>query len=381
MHKFEKQKKMTVLPNDPQHRLMKILFIAGDVSLIGGIEKYNRDFLAALGKTGVQASLVTRNKGGLWAKISFVFRVLWAFFRQRPDLVCCAHINFASLCLALSYLFNTRYTLALYGIEIPGIKGWIKRKAAAEAVLLITISDYAKSLILEQLPSAGDRIYMLPSAVDGGHFRITEKSRQLQSKHGLSGRPVILSLARLSTTEHKGQDRVLKSLSLVLEQVPDAIYLVVGGGCDERVEAVLREHPELRPSVVFSGAAANDLRVDYYNLADVYVLPSKFEGFGIVFIESLACGVPVVASDGYGCRAGLLDGELGLLASPDDLPAIAKAIVAILKKTAPPQLFERESLRQKTLAVYGIDKWNERVLSLVKLLSTGNINTKNQAGF
>lgn len=369
---------MAVSPNAQQHELMKILFIAGDVSLIGGIEKYNRDFLAALGKTGVQTLLVTRNKGGLRAKISFVFRVLWAFARQRPDFICCAHLNFAPLCLVFSYLFNTRYTLALYGIEIPGIKGWFKRKSAAEAVLLITISEYAKNLILEHLPGAGDRIYMLPSAVDGTVFTIKGRNRKLEARHGLSGRPVVLSLARLSTPEHKGQDRVLKSLMLVLQQVPDAIYLVVGGGSDERVDAVLREHPELRPSVVFAGAAADDQRVDYYNLADVYVLPSKFEGFGIVFIESLASGVPVVASDGYGCRAGLLDGELGLLVPPDDVPAIAQAIVAILQKTAKPQLFDREGLRRKTLAVYGMDKWNERVDSLVKRLASGNI--KNQAG-
>lgn len=356
---------------------MKILFIAGDVGLIGGIEKYNRDFLAALGKTGVHVSLVTRNKGGMWAKISFVLRALGAFVRQRPDLICCAHLNFASLCLALKYLFNTRYTLALYGIEISGIKGWLKRKAASGAVLLITISEYARNLILEQLPDAGDRIYMLPSAVDGDLFTI--KNEQLKAAYGLAGRPVILSLARLSTPEYKGQDRVLRSLPLVLQQVPDAIYLVVGGGTDERVDAVLREHPELRSSVVFAGPAADDQRVDYFNLADVYVLPSKFEGFGIVFIESLACGVPVVASDGYGCRAGLLNGELGLLVPPDDVPAIAQAIVEILQKTAPPQLFEREGLRRKTLAVYGMDKWNERVDNLVKLLTSGN--DKNKAGF
>jgi glycosyltransferase involved in cell wall biosynthesis len=277
------------------------------------------------------------------------------------------------VCLVLKHLFKVSYTLSLYGIEIADIQGWLKRKATQEAVVLITISEYAKNLILEQLPDAGDRIYMLPSSVDGSLFRVKEKNCQLQDRLGLTGRPIILSLARLSTLEHKGQDRVLRSMPLVLQQVPDAIYLVVGGGTDDRIDAVLREQPELRSSVVFTGAASDDERVDYYNLADVYVLPSKFEGFGIVFIESLACGVPVVASDGYGCRAGLLGGELGLLAKPDDLPAIANAIVAILKKTAPQQLFERNGLRHKTLAVYGMDKWNERVDTLVKRLFSGNV--------
>ena len=88
---------------------MKILFIAGDVDLIGGIEKYNRDFLAALCKLGVQVTLVTRNKGGLWAKISFVLRVLRTFVYQQPHLLCCAHLNFSPVCLILNQLFKVRY--------------------------------------------------------------------------------------------------------------------------------------------------------------------------------------------------------------------------------------------------------------------------------
>jgi glycosyltransferase involved in cell wall biosynthesis len=132
------------------------------------------------------------------------------------------------------------------------------------------------------------------------------------------------------------------------------------------VQAILGKHPELASSVIFTGPASNEDRVDFYNLGDVYVLPSKFEGFGIVFIESLACGVPVIASDAYGCREGLLNGELGLLVPPDDLKAIADAVVSILVKKAPNALFDREFLRRKTLEIYGIDTWNKRVKTLVE---------------
>ncbi len=359
-------------------RPLKIAFLAGDLSQVGGIEKYNRDFLAALQKSGCETFLVCRKKGGWLRKIYFVFNSFYVVLRQRPDVILSGHINFSPLCLLLKRIFNVRYTISLYGIEIPAMQGGFKKQAACGAELVITISEYARDMIVEYLPELSDRIYMLPSAVDGSQFNIKGKDGSLLAKHGLADRPVILSLARLSTSEHKGQDRVLQSLPLVLKQVPDAVYLIVGGGRDERVDAALMRRPELRSSVMMAGVAADDQRVDYYNLADVYVLPSKFEGFGIVFIESLACGVPVVASDGYGCRAGLLNGELGLLAPPDDVPAIAQAIVAILKKTAPPQLFDREGLRRRTLAVYGMDKWNERVDSLVKRLASGNI--KNQAG-
>jgi glycosyltransferase involved in cell wall biosynthesis len=146
--------------------------------------------------------------------------------------------------------------------------------------------------------------------------------------------------------------------------------LIVGGGTDERVNTTLRESPWLKNYVIFAGPASNEERVDYYNLGDVYVLPSKYEGFGIVFIESLACGVPVIASDGYGCREGLLNGELGIVVPPDDLQAIANAIELILDRKAPNSMFDKEYLRRKTLEIYGIETWNKRVENLINLLST-----------
>lgn len=350
---------------------MKILFVAGDVNRIGGIEKYNRDFLSALQKLGIRVTLVERHEGGVLAKLIFVLSMIWKYVKTRPDIIFCAHLNFSPVCLILKKCFGTPYTLALYGIEAIEIKGSLKRNAVLEAQRIVTISEYTTGLILKQFPEVKERLFMLPSAVDGSLFFIKEKDGVLVEKLGLTGRPTILSLARLSTLEHKGQDRVLKALPLVLEKVPNAIYLIVGNGEDERVNAVLKEHPELRKSVVFAGAASDKERVDFYNLGDVYVLPSKYEGFGIVFIESLACGVPVVASDAYGCREGLFNGALGLLVPPDDLKAIADAIVAILTKTAPSGIFDRENLRKRTLDMYGINTWDKRVEQLVTDLLPG----------
>lgn len=357
---------------------MKILFVAGDVNRIGGIEKYNRDFLSALAKAGHRTHLVERRKGGVGAKISFLLRFIWQFIKQRPDIIFCAHLNFSPVCVVLKALFGTPYTLALYGIEAIEIKGFLRDKAVRGAERIVTISEYTRGLILRQFPEVEERIFMHPSAVDGSIFSIKEKNGALVKKFGLAGRPVILSLARLSTPEHKGQDRVLQALPRVLEKVPDAIYLIVGSGNDDRVTAILGEYPELRKSVILAGPAPDSQRVDYYNLGDVYVLPSKYEGFGIVFIESLACGVPVIASDAYGCREGLLGGDLGLLVPPDDIGAIADAIMEILCKKAPGALFEREYLRKRTLGAYGMDAWNDRVKALTGLLcAPGPANTGN----
>ena len=91
---------------------MKLLFIAGDVSRIGGIEKYNRDFHSALKKTGASMVLVERRKGGVLAKLSFVLRVVWQFLKERPDIIFCGHLNFSPVCLILKKILKDLYLLS-----------------------------------------------------------------------------------------------------------------------------------------------------------------------------------------------------------------------------------------------------------------------------
>jgi glycosyltransferase involved in cell wall biosynthesis len=169
----------------------------------------------------------------------------------------------------------------------------------------------------------------------------------------------------LNGAEQKGYDRVIDALPLVLAEIPQARYVLVGGGEDARVQRALDRHG-LHDRVVLAGAVSAEELVDYYNLCDVYVMPSKLEGFAIVFLEALACGRPVVASHGYGCREALLDGDLGMTVDPDSREEIASAIVRLLKDP-PSQLADPESLRRRTLEHYDISAFKRRVVQAVRL--------------
>lgn len=348
---------------------MKLLYIAGDISRIGGIEKYNRDFINALKLAKADLTVLQRYKGGFFAKASFALRFLQKIIFNKYDHIICSHLNFAPLCLmAKKFIRTPPYTISLYGIEVLDVKSKYKARAICESDQIITISNYTKSYIIKQFPDAESKIFMLKSSVDGNKYYIKEKSKELLEKHKLNGRPIILTIARLSTSEYKGQDRVLKSLPRVLESVPDAIYLIVGGGEDSRVNEFLKYNPHLMDNVIFTGPVSDEAKVDYYNLGDLYILPSMYEGFGIVFIESLACGVPVIASDAYGCREGLLNGELGLLVQPEDTEEIASAIIKVLRKEASAQLYNREFLRKRNLEIYSIETWNKNVKNFLSKL-------------
>ena len=89
-------------------------------------------------------------------------------------------------------------------------------------------------------------------------------------------------------------------------------------------------------------------------------MPSKREGFGIVYIEALACGKPVLGGNRDGAIDALCHGELGVLVDPDDTHAIAKALIEILQKTYPNSLiYQPELLRQKAIATFGFDRFQQ----------------------
>lgn len=117
------------------------------------------------------------------------------------------------------------------------------------------------------------------------------------------------------------------------------------------------------------GSVTSEQRVELYNLCDLFILPSKNEGFGIVFIEALSCGIPIIAPDGFGCREALLDGDLGYLVDPDDIDAMASKIISILKISKDITLEKRLDIRNKSNNMYGRNKWNERVSSFVSKMN------------
>lgn len=344
----------------------RILYLCGDTSLIGGIEKYNRDFLSALESTGASVRSVQRKRGGLRSKIIFLFRSLVSILTFKPGYIVCAHLNFSPIAVWANRLGRIPYSVSLYGIEAINISKPIHRIAVGMAKKVIVISQYTKALVARQFAFGDDKYFMLSSSVNESENLLIEDVGALKEKYGFGDAAVVLTLSRLSTGEEKGQHRVLKAFAEVLKEFPTAIYVMAGPGTDRRVEEILEGEPELAASVVRLGAVTDAQRGELYNLCDVFVLPSKNEGFGIVFIEALACGAPVIASDGFGCREGLLNGQLGSVVDPDDVPQLASEISGVLRRAPMRDVVERRRTRSASLAVYGYRAWCEKVAKLVE---------------
>ena len=188
-----------------------------------------------------------------------------------------------------------------------------------------------------------------------------------------------------ATEQYKGYENVLLAFPEILARFPNARYLIVGDGPDrKRVEELSREL-RVEGKVIFAGYVPNEELSEHYNLCDVFAMPSKGEGFGIVFLEALACGKPVVAGNKDASVEPLLNGKLGRLVDPDNVDAVGEAICATLTEIPPspgfgvagggrqaegggqtwdkdkePQL-DPELLRREVITAFGYKRFKERL--------------------
>jgi glycosyltransferase involved in cell wall biosynthesis len=186
-------------------------------------------------------------------------------------------------------------------------------------------------------------------------------------RYGLGTGKTIMTLGRLAAAErYKGFDEIIELLPRLAKEFPGITYLVCGDGPDRRRLMArarlfrcevfdLAAAPLGRPGsgdsdasnarVVFTGRVAESEKADHYRLADLYVMPSSGEGFGIVYLEALACEIPVIGSKADGSREALRDGELGILVDPRDPEEIYHAIRrALLGLPGAPATARREDL-------------------------------------
>ena len=105
--------------------------------------------------------------------------------------------------------------------------------------------------------------------------------------------------------------------------------------------------------VTLCGFVSDSELPEHYRLADVFALPSSGEGFGIVFLEALACGVPVLGGNADGTVDALADGELGELVDPFSTDQIASALIRSLRQEGPPWWYDGVSLRSRMLQRFG----------------------------
>jgi glycosyltransferase involved in cell wall biosynthesis len=360
-----------------------------ELSIAGGIQNYSRMLLRGLAELlpGTEIRVLSKNDRGdlscpsagvsqrTTGDVKSAFRtahfcslLLQQTVTQRPDLAILTHLHFAPLAHALKRLTGLRYWVSAHGIEAWGASSPRMKTALAAAERILPVSRHTAHRLLQVPGLDPARLFVLPNTVDENRFFLAAKPRHLLRRYGLTKKQkVLFTLARLDSRERsKGYDLVLDALPHICKAIPDIHYVLAGRGQDtERIRRRVRQLG-LENHVTLTGFLPERDLPEHYALADLFVMPSKSEGFGIVFLEALACGRRVLAGNQDGSREPLLEGELGLLVDPNNAGALAATIIRVLSEgDCPAPTIDPAHLRRRVIEHFGFAAFKARLQALL----------------
>jgi glycosyltransferase involved in cell wall biosynthesis len=240
------------------------------------------------------------------------------------DLVVCAHVNL----LPLARLVTRDPLLFVYGIEAwKPLRDPLSNRLLHGARGVVAISQVTGQRFAGWSGYSGPQ-HLLPNAIHPEEYGMRSRSEKLVTRYGLEGRRALLTLGRIVAAErYKGFDEVLEVLPDIAAVHDDVAYIVAGAGNDLPRLSKKAQVLGIANRVVFTGLVQEHEKADLYNVADLYVMPSRGEGFGFVFLEAMACGVPVIGSRLDGGREALRGGELGRLVDSTNPAEVRVAIL------------------------------------------------------
>ena len=302
------------------------------------------------------------------SRFKLIAALLAYVIRSRPTHIYCGHINLAPIIYAICKPLGIPFTVLTYGKEVWEPLGPSQQKALQASRRIWTISRYSRDRLCASNQIESNKVEFLYCAVDGQVFQPQAKDELLIRHYGFENNKVLMTVARLwSGDPYKGVDVTIRALPTIALEFPEIKYLVVGRGDDQQRLAALAKDLGVSDRVVFAGFVADADLVKHYNLADAYIMPSQ-EGFGIVYLEAMACGVPVLSGDADGSADPLQDGRLGWQVPHRDPAAVAIATIEMLKGND--RRSDGEYLRSECLSIF--DK-SAIVVQLKQLLNLHSV--------
>ena len=326
----------------------------------GGIAQYNRDLIEALGDGGAVSAVRVLPRHAAdsvivnppisqarprCGRVAYTVMALVTALLRPVDLVFCGHLYMAPLALLVARLKRAKLIIQTHGVETCRQPSRWQRTALEAADLVLCVSRHTRASVLGWAAIAPERVLVVPNTV-ADRFTPGDGSA-LRAALGLADQRVLLTVGRMDSRErYKGHDRVIAAIPMLVGRGHDPIYVIIGEGDDRARLKRLAGAAGVADRVRFLGLVGPQRLAEAYRMADLFVMPSTGEGFGIAFLEAMASGTPALGLDVAGARDALADGELGTLASEADLPA---AIARLLDAPKP----DPQTLAAATRARFG----------------------------
>jgi glycosyltransferase involved in cell wall biosynthesis len=335
----------------------RILLLLTGVFVNGGIQRFNHTLLAALSALDLECDVLsmhdsiksieqanfgprTRILGFCGSRWQFSKCALGNIVANRYDWILIGHVNllvFTIAALLIKPFSQTRAVLIAHGIEVWSHIGRWRRLAFLRLHKTLCVSRYTRQRVLEQVPALRkERVTIFPNCLCG-----TWTGLRPSPQRPARDAPFVLSVSRLERGDrYKGIVTVIEAMS----QLDDLSlhYLIVGQGNDMAFLQEVAIRYGVAHRVHFLRGISDAELVNMYTECQAFVLPSGKEGFGIVFLEAMYFGAPVIAAAEKGALDVVKDGETGLLVRFGDSMAIKAAIERLNADAA-----LREHLRER----------------------------------
>lgn len=358
---------------------MRVLALVTDAfGAYGGIAQYNRDLIYALASRNkvkevtvfpriAPEPLVSDDRKIRLllpekSRIVYTARALFLALTERPDIIFSGHLYHGPLAHRLASITGARLISQLHGTEAWAPLSTQHLKSLESSDIVLCVSNDTKNRYLAQATPGTDNAYVLPNTV-GEEFVVGNRATA-RKKFGLSDEFVILTVGRLDPRNggYKGHERVIRTLRSLEASGRDITYLIAGIGDDrDRLEKIVQDLG-VTNEVRFLGKVLREDLPDLYRAADLFVLPSTGEGFGIVFLEAMACGTRALGLAAGGAPDALGDGKLGILVDVHaDFPAALQVAIQSVDGN-------REELSSIIQARFGQTAFRQRVAQVIEML-------------
>lgn len=349
--------------NVTEPRKTCLMAVTGVFQLAGGIAAANRLAYWALTDAGYSIDILALNEseagnahhGGRYLtfannKVRFV-STLWAsLVRGSYSIVFCDHVNLAAALLPFRYISRSPIAVRLNGIEVFAqdltFEGRLGLRAATR---LTAISDFTRKQVIEQfpdLPVTTVDLSLSPSASNVTETSHTEDGAiGLEAvdgtEHVLQSR-CILTVGRMAASErYKGQDVLIQAMTVITTQHPDAQLVLAGRGDDyDYLLQLARSQPaNVQCGIFMPGYVSDTLLERLYQHCYLFAMPSRGEGFGLVYLEAMRWSKACVGSKTDAAVTIIVHGETGVTVSdPANVEQVASAIVELMND---PDLVEK----------------------------------------
>jgi glycosyltransferase involved in cell wall biosynthesis len=300
--------------------------------------------------------------------LRFSAKVIWRQLRGSCDVVFFDHVGLARVQSLIPRFLRRPYGVFLHSIEAWAPLNRNRLKTLANAKLRIANSNYTAARVAAAHPEIGE-IHVCHLTLGLGVSKLDRLGGSIQQNLvGQIRDKSVLIVGRMMREEsYKGHDRLIHAWPLVLKSVPDAQLVIVGGGDDVTRLKMLAEQLNAAGNILFTGRVSDETLDAIYAKSSVFAMPSRAEGFGMVYLEAMAHRLACIGSVHDAAREFIVNEETGFLVDQDDTPCLAAKIVLLLTDST---LRDRLGHRgfERLQAHFSFQRFEDRVAELLSQL-------------